>query len=110
LVDFVDKREKLLRAALFAKFHLLASKWRRETGHLSSPNDICTHPAYQAIIDLDDEVVPYILRDLEKTNNYWFWALTAITKADPIPRGFQGTYEDAVKIWLDHAKTLGYKW
>jgi hypothetical protein len=98
------------RAALFSTFHSLVNRWRRETGHLSSPNDICTHPAYQAIIDLGNDAVPYILRDLEKNNSYWFWALTAITKADPIPHGFQGAYEDAVKIWLDYAKQHGYKW
>lgn len=98
------------RAAISATFMSLVAKWRRETGHLSSPDDICTNPAYQAIIDMNKDAIPYILRDLEENKHYWFWALTAITEVNPIPKGFQGTYEEAIQIWLGYAKEAGYKW
>src|SRR5215469_5713400 len=40
------------------KFRSLASKWRDETGHLSSYTDRIIHPAYQEIIGMGEIAVP----------------------------------------------------
>ncbi len=105
LVRHTDSAE-----ATLLKFNRLVNQWRAETRHMSSVEDICTHRAYQDIINMGDVIVPYILRELEKRPSHWFWALTAITGATPIPRTFQGTFNEAVQIWLDWASQAGYNW
>jgi hypothetical protein len=48
------------------------------------------HPAYREIIGLGREVVPLLLRDLEKSRAHWFGALHEITGASPIPETAAG--------------------
>ena len=96
--------------AVALKFNRLASQWREETGHMSSVNDICTNNKYQEIISMGKTAAPYILRELEAQPAYWFWALTAITGASPVPTAFQGTYAEAVQLWLDWARENEYEW
>jgi hypothetical protein len=59
---------------------------------------------------MGDIAVPYILRELEARPAYWFWALTAITGASPVSVPFQGTFAEAIQIWLDWARLNGYEW
>ena len=92
------------------KFRRLANTWRKETRHMSSVDDICTHPAYKEIIKMRTVAVPYILRELETRPAYWFWALTAIIHEDPLPSPFQGTFKEAVQLWLDWARAAGHSW
>ena len=92
------------------KFGRLARQWKEQTSFMSSVEDICTNDAYQEIIRMGTQVVPYILRDLEENHAYWLWALTAITGATPVPIAYQGTYDEAVQAWLDWASQNGYEW
>ena len=75
------------------KFQRLAAVWRAETGHLSSLTKMVSHPAYQEIIALGPEVVPSLLRDLEREPDHWFAALRAITGAQPVPPEDRGRIE-----------------
>lgn len=45
--------------------------------------EMAMHPAYQRIIGLGPEVAPLLLRELERQPDHWFWALKALTGADP---------------------------
>jgi len=96
--------------AAVLKFNRLASQWREETEFMSSVDDICTNREYQEVISMGNIAVPYILRELEARPAYWFWALTAITGATPVPVAFQGTFDEAVQLWLDWARENGYEW
>jgi hypothetical protein len=119
-LDAVSGTKKYLRLVLSAptdtkeaiaiKFNRLARRWREETGHMSSIDDICTNNEYQEIINMGEAAIPYILGDLDARPAYWFWALTSITGANPVPTPFQGTFAEAVQLWLDWARQNGYEW
>src|SRR5262245_45434122 len=72
------------------RFCRLATLWHQETDFLSSMEEANKHPAYQEIIQLGPEVVPFLLRDLEDNHTHWFNALQAITGENPIPESASG--------------------
>ncbi len=90
------------------RFHTLANEWRRATSHLSSVADISIHPAYQRIIGMGPAVVPLILSELERETDDWFWALNAITGADPIPRKSWGKMDEMAQAWIRWGRRHGY--
>jgi hypothetical protein len=91
-------------------FKALANKWRSETRGTASINEISMHPAYQQIIGMGEVVVPLLLRELERKSGFWFWALKAITRADPVPLEDKGKVPRMIQAWLDWGKREGYNW
>lgn len=89
-----------------SKFRRLADQWIIETEHTSSVKKACMHPAYQRIIGMGSAVVPYLLRELERNPDHWFWALNAITEADPAIA--EDSFDGAIKAWLRWGKEKGY--
>ena len=89
-------------------FVALADEWHAETGHLSSPVQIATHPAYQRIIGLGERVIPLILQDLRTRGGQWYWALRALTGASPVPVSAAGNIRVATQAWLDWGRQQGY--
>jgi len=87
-------------------FSDLAQRWRRETAAYSVLQRKVLHPAYQRIIGLGPAVVPHILRELRREPAHWFWALNAITGADPAPAG--STFDEAAQAWLKWGEERGY--
>jgi hypothetical protein len=92
------------------RFRRLAEVWHRETDHLSSMSEASAHPAYQEIITLGPDVIPFLLRDLEDKHTHWFAALAALTGTQPIPRSAAGNIPSMVEAWLRWAKDNGYQW
>ena len=90
------------------EFKRLADTWKKQTGHLSNINTRCTHAAYQQIIGMGKAVILFILRDLKKTQEDWFWALTAITGENPIPARDAGYIDKMTEAWLRWGKAKGY--
>ncbi len=77
-----------------ARFDRLAKEWKKDTFLLSKIRDKVIHTAYQKIIGMGSTAIPFILRDLaENGPNHWFWALHAITEANPVR-------DDQVATWL----------
>ena len=93
-----------------ARFRRLALDWERAAGHLSSMTAASENPAYQEIISLGPDVVPFLLRDLEDNETHWFIALRKITGANPIPQTAAGNIPKMVAAWLCWAKDNGYQW
>jgi len=93
--------------ALAQLFHEQADKWERETRHLSSPNQKIMHPSYQAVLGMGAEVVPLLLQDLAQNRREWFWALSYITKANPIQREDAGKMDKMVAAWVKWGKDRG---
>jgi hypothetical protein len=89
------------------RFEELASKWRKETELYSSIARICEHPAYQEIIQMGEPVIPFILRDLQKELNHWFWALVQITKANPVSE-HTSSIKEMADDWIQWGKDKGY--
>jgi hypothetical protein len=88
------------QASLETEFHTLAQQWKEACGLLSSTSAMVAHPAYQAIIELGQPVVPLLLRELEKEPVHWFEALKAITGHDPVSPKDWGNIPAMASAWL----------
>ncbi|WP_414513389.1 hypothetical protein [Nostoc sp. PCC 9305] len=97
-------------AEIETTFSELAEQWRRETGMLSVASKISMHPAYQRIIGMGQPVVPLIMRELEREPDHWFWALSAITGANPVKAEQRGRLQQMAVAWIEWGKANGYRW
>jgi hypothetical protein len=91
-----------------ARFRRLADEWRAATGFMSSVTEIAVQPAYQQIIGMGEAAVPFILEELRREPAQWFWALRAITGADPVPETSRGRVREMADAWLDWGRAHGY--
>lgn len=91
-----------------ARFHRLADAWERATGHLSSMSAASEHPAYQEIVSLGPDVVPFLLRDLGENERHWFIALRKLTGANPVPPSAAGNVPKMIDAWRQWAKENGF--
>lgn len=94
------------QGGLEREFNLLVEKWLRETAHVSSVKKASLHPAYQRIIGMGREAIPFLLRELQHKPDHWFWALNAVTGEDAAQA--EDTFDGAVRAWLDWGHRNGY--
>lgn len=106
IVDFRENLDNLSQEALQERFEQLKSQWKRDTEMLSSISRIIKHPAYQKIILIGEKAIPLILADLQKEPDHWFYALTKLTKADPVKP--EDDFDQAIEAWLSWGKKHGY--
>jgi len=92
------------------KFQALASMWRNDVLFTSSVTEMVLHPAYQRIIGMGAAAVPFLLRELERRPDHWFWALTAITGADPVRPEHRGKLREMANAWLKWGTEQGLSW
>jgi hypothetical protein len=92
------------------RFRYLAGAWKAGRGATSSLTVMAIHPAYQQIIGMGPAVVPLLLRELEREPDHWFWALKAITAADPVPPEKWGRVSEMAAAWIQWGRDRGYSW
>src|SRR5947209_710243 len=92
------------------RFLDLVALWKRERGPYSSSARLAEHPAYQQIIGMGAEVVPLLLRELEREPDHWFRALHALTGADPVPASSRGNVREMAQAWVRWGRDQGYQW
>jgi len=85
---------------LAIRFNRLKSKWEEDTAFSSSITEIAMHPAYQQIIGLGKDALPFIMNELAKEPNLWFWALKSITGIDPVPKEKMGDIDAMAYEWI----------
>jgi hypothetical protein len=102
------KPSPLINVELGQTFQELKDKWESETSILSSSTAIILNVNYQQIIGLGPRVIPFILRDLAKTRNHWFWALMAISHENPVQDDDAGNITRMTQRWLDWGHRKGY--
>jgi len=95
---------------LARRFQTLAATWREECAHLSSVRETVLHPAYQQIIGMGRDALPFLLRELERQPDHWFWALWAITQENPVPSEHRGRIRDMARDWLEWGRQKGVRW
>lgn len=95
-------------AGVSKKFQHLVDLWSEDTIYMSSITAMVAHPSYLKIIALGEKAVPLLLGELEKSPNYWFHALTAITEEDPIPKEARGRLREMTEIWLEWGRDKDY--
>ncbi len=64
-------------------------------------------PAYQRIIGMGGEAVPLLIAQLKSEGDdpdQWFWALKAITEADPVSPDDQGDMVKMAQAWIRWAE------
>lgn len=87
----------------------LAAEWRRTRQKTSSSVvALAMHPAYQRIIGQGKAALPFILNQLERAPDHWFWALSAITGEDPVAEEDRGDLEAMARSWLAWGRQCGY--
>ena len=89
-------------------FSALAEEWRRETAPWSSVTDIVLHPAYQRIIGMGRAALPFILAELARQPDHWFWALRAITGENPVTDGDAGNLLRMRDAWVRLGQERGW--
>ena len=90
------------------RFEHLAREWKRETINLSSVQEIILNPAYQRIIGMGPDVIPFILQQLERCPGFWFWALRSLTGENPIKQQMRGDVAEMTEAWLNWGREHGY--
>jgi hypothetical protein len=92
------------------RFRRLEAAWRADTAVLSSYTRIVGHPAFREIVRMGEDVVPFMLRDLEERPRLWVWALPEITGADPVPPEDSGNIAKMSEAWRRWGREKGYRW
>ena len=110
LREYVERVASVPDGEVGRAFDELARKWRSDTQFMSSTTDIAMHPAYQRIIGMGSAVIPYLLRELERKPEQWFWALRAITGADPVAPEQRGKVKAMAEAWLRWGRENGLNW
>ena len=90
------------------RFRRLESKWRAETGHLSSPSAVINHAAFREIIGIGEAVVPLMLRDLAERPGLWVWALPEITRTNPLGADDHGKIARMSEAGVPWGREQGY--
>jgi hypothetical protein len=93
------------------RFQGLMREWREQRGVTSSATEIAAMPPYQKIIAMGKPAIPLILTQLAAEGDdpdYWFWALTALTDADPVRPEDRGNFRLMAQSWLEWGKKEGY--
>jgi hypothetical protein len=101
------KREE---AVLSESFKGLVSRWKDETGHLSSTTKRIAHPSYLRIIGLARKSSGYqleklLLEELQNEPDEWFDALAAVTGEDPV--ALDHDFDQATAAWLEWGRKKG---
>lgn len=89
------------------QFRVLASRWRNQTGLLSSPTRQAAHPDYLRIIAMGRLALPFVLRELRDHGGQWYSALEAITGINPIPQDAVGNIREMKAAWLAWGESQG---
>jgi len=82
------------------KFKRLLAEWQEESIVMSSITEMVMLPSYQAIIGMGPAAVRLILNELKHDPDYLFWALEAITWANPVLPEDEGNLDRMTKAWI----------
>jgi hypothetical protein len=99
------------RSGKWVKFQALVNQWRAERGARSSITQTSMLQPYQSIIGMGDSAVPLIISELKLEGDdpdQWFWALRAITGANPVRPEDQGDMLRMARAWIQWAEDQGY--
>jgi hypothetical protein len=91
------------------RFQSLAQRWKKDTAHVSNIGKKALHPAYQEIIGMGKAAIPLLLTELRREPDDWFWALNAITGAQPVPPDSRGNLKEMTAAWLQWGSTQGFQ-
>ncbi len=91
-----------------ARFQQLVAQWKEQSQYLSNTAQMAMLTPYQQIIGMGEQAVPLILEELQREPDHWFWALEAITQANPVPPEAAGKVRQMADAWIAWGKQEGY--
>jgi hypothetical protein len=89
------------------RFERLAAEWKQRSKYLSNTAQMAMLPSYQRIVGMGAAAVPFILDELAREPNQWFWALEAITEENPVPQEAAGRVRLMAQAWIDWGRRNG---
>lgn len=89
------------------QFNELATNWKKEIGGYSTMAHMALNNNYLDIIAIGPSVIPYILKDLQKTPGHWHIALKHLAKENPVPNSDLRKMEKIRQAWLAWGKDKG---
>ncbi|MBK5205790.1 MAG: hypothetical protein JJD98_10385 [Polaromonas sp.] len=105
IAEYVSNAERIRSISrTMANFNSSVAHWKEDTKFTSSLTEMLLHPAYQRIIGLGPDVVPFVLRELADNGGHWFWALEALSGENPVPSEHQGRPRLMKEAWLAWGK------
>ena len=102
---FISKK---LEEKEFRRFLTLKNQWKEETLFVSSGTVLISNSAYKEIINIGYTAIPWIIREMRKNNDHWFYALEKITGVNPIKKKNLGIVENMKQDWIDWASNKDY--
>jgi len=99
---------KKMQEQTFKQFIHLKNKWKDEVSFLSDSSKIESNKAYKEIISFGPIAVPWIIHELKKRNDHWFYALEKITGVNPIKATNRGKVQEMKMDWIEWAKLNNY--
>ena len=95
------------------RFQTLAKEWRAARNASSSTKVITTHPAYQQIMAMGPDAIPFILAELQQKTDHWFWALSMIAKSmpnyeNPVHPSIRGKMSAMAAAWVEWGRANEY--
>ncbi len=96
--------QSVYKQQLKEKFEAYTSIWITETMFSSSVHEIINNSAYRSIVKLGKDVIPFIIEELKKEENHWFYALEALTGQNPIKQEHRGIIRLMKSDWIEWAE------
>ena len=90
------------------RFQRLKAEWKEKSRPMSNTAQMAMLPSYQKIIGMGLEAVPFILEELRREPDQWFWALEAITEENPVPAEAAGKVRQMAEAWIEWGKRHGF--
>lgn len=84
-------------------FESLKNIWLEETKYSSNVYLTINHPAHLALMQLGDQILPFLFEDLQNNSNHWFLTLNKITGINPISNAHVGNIDLMKNDWLQWA-------
>ena len=107
VLDYVVEQS----SANWIEFQILAQRWKMQRGVRSSITEAAMMEAYQGIIGMGESAIKPIIAQLKSEGDepdQWFWALTAITHANPVKPEDQGNFAKMAQAWIGWAEEHDY--
>jgi hypothetical protein len=93
-----------------SRFDFLVREWKQRESPSSSAMELAMHPAYQKIIGMGPVAIPWVIEELEKEPDHWFWALHCLTGGvDPVAATDRGDIEAMSQAWVLWARDNGIR-
>ena len=89
------------------RFRRLAAEWKKQSRFLSNSAQMAMLRPYQQIIGMGPAVLPFILDELRREPDQWFWALESITEQNPVPPESMGKVRLMAQAWVAWGEQQG---